>query len=221
MNYKLLGFFTVLLAMGLESGFAQTQTSTGEKEFQEEKTMKDETLGFVPQVGVLAFTNQRGEKDGRQLAGLGINFNFASLAEEESNMRDYYLGFATGAFYSHMGEPSGNFFGEDATVYQGMGGANLLLIPMNAKVGYNFTPSFRGSVRGGGNVIYRSIASSTNLGDGSESGQSLWSMYPNVGADFELQVGRSVSLIARPDLTIAPNNNLFMGTVGATIIMSL
>ena len=194
-------------------------SSTSENAYVEEITLKDETLGFSPQYGVLSFVDNKGEVEGRQLVGLGIDFNGASLFK--NSVRDYFFGVSTGAFYSHMGEPSSDFFGGNASQNESQGGANMVLIPADLKVGYNFTNDFRASVRGGGNIIYRSIGNSANLGEGSTSGNALWRVYPNVGADFEWQVSRYVSLMARPDLTIAPNDNLFMGTLGATIIMSL
>lgn len=219
MNRNFFCFLMLLSFIGLgSSSYAQspTFTTTGMKG-EEEQTMKDETIGIIPQVGAISFTDKNGEKDGRQLAGLGVDFNFASFYENV--MRDYFLGISTGAFYSHIGAAGSDFFGSSDD--QNDGGANLLLIPVDAKIGYNFTPSFRASVHGGGNLIYRSKANSARFDAASDGTNDYWSIYPNVGADFELQIGNSVSLIARPDLTIAPDNNLFMATVGATIIMSL
>lgn len=210
----------LLLIFVVAVNFAQAQSptfTTSAVKDEDEKTMRDETIGIIPQVGAISYTDKNGSKDGRHLAGLGIDFNFASFYKNV--MRDYYLGISTGAFYSHVGAAGSDFFGSNDD--QGDGGANILMIPMDAKIGYNFTESFRGSVHGGGNLIYRSRANSAKLGSGSDGTGELWSVYPNVGADFEFQVGRSVSLIARPDLTIAPDQNLFMATVGATIMMSL
>lgn len=209
----------LVAGMSDPSWAAKPILGASEVKAEKEITMKDETLGFVPQYGVLTYIDNKGETRGRQLAGLGIDFNFASLFK--NNVRDYFLGLSTGAFYSHMGDSTSNFFGDSPSTNEGAGGANLVVIPVDAKIGYHFTPSFRAALHGGGNIIYRSIANTANLGDGSDSSNSLWRMYPNLGADFEWQVGDYVSVMARPDLTIAPNENLFMGTVGATIIMSL
>ena len=118
-----------------------------------------------------------------------------------------------------MGPSNASFFGDNS----GSGGAtsaNMLLIPADLKVGYNFTPAFRTSLHGGGNVLYRSTANAANTGDAVGS-DSLWRLYPNAGADFEWQVGRNVSLIARPDVTFTSGPTVLMGTLGATFIPSI
>ena len=220
MNRKInLGVVLLVLVALRSISVAQMpeHSSLGMKETQEEQTMMDETLGISPQLGAISYIGKNGETDGRQLLGLGLNLNFASLFK--NNVRDYYFGISTGSFYSHLGSTSSGFFGSNDD--QGSGGANLIVIPADVKIGYNFTDSFRASLHGGGNLIYRSIANSASLGDGSLGDNSLWKMYPNLGADFEFQLGKMVSLIARPDLTIAPDQNLFIGTLGATIMMGL
>ena len=191
--------------------------STGMPETQEAKSMKDEIVGIIPQYGFLNYVDSTGTRDSRQLAGIGIDFNGASYFKNV--MKDYYLGISTGFFYSHLGPASANFLGDGPDNTTG-GGANFLLIPADLKIGYNFTPEFRASVHGGGNVIYRSIANAAILGAGSDSMDSSWKLYPDVGADFEYQAGAYVSLIARPDITIAPNSNAFMGTLGLSILLT-
>lgn len=181
-------------------------------------TLKDEVVGIIPQVGVVGFLDSTSTRQSRGVAGLGFDYNVAPLLGDRGG-KDYFLGLSTGAFYSHMGATDANFFG--ATNNQAGGaGANLLVIPADLKVGYNFTPSFRGSLHGGGNITYRSAANAANTGD-TRSSDSLWRLYPNAGADLELQVGKHVSLIARPDVTFTSGPTVLMGTLGATFIPSI
>jgi hypothetical protein len=74
--------------------------------------------------------------------------------------------------------------------------------------------ALRLGVQGGGNVIYRSQVNIMNLGTDSVGTDSLWKVYPNWGADLEFSVGQSATLLLRPEVTLAPNSNLFTGTLG-------
>lgn len=217
MNRTLFKLFSVfsILGFGAVANAQQGYTSSS-KDFREPNTLRDQTFGLIPQVGVATFVNTLGETDSRQLMGLGMEYNFAALAQ--SAVKDSYMGLSTGVFYSHIGSPSSDFFGSNAVVTT-TPGSNMLVIPANLKLGYNFTDAFRASVRGGGNVIYRSVAASASLGDNTGGFGPQWATYPNVGFDLEFQLGDSVAVIARPDLTIAPNDNMFMGTLGADIAL--
>lgn len=208
---------SVFAVVALVSGtaFAQSGTSVGEQTYRGEQTMRDEVLGFSPQVGVVSYTDAFGDTESRALTGIQINWNLVSTMSETE--RDWYAGLSTGGYYSHLGGSASNFFGS-SDAGAGNQGANMVLIPTNAKIGYNFTSSFRGSVHGGGNLIYRSQAIAAVLGDESFTNDSNWKMFPNVGADLEWQVGEHVSVLARPDLTFAPGNNMFVATLGATFM---
>ena len=74
--------------------------------------------------------------------------------------------------------------------------------------------SFRLSLRGGGNITYRSVADAMDFGPATAGPGSRWRIYPNVGADFELG-----QLVIRPDLTLTPGNEVFTGTVGYNIVL--
>ncbi len=195
-----------------------TQTSVTRVE-DTDRSLKDEVIGIIPQAGVIGYVDQSGNREARGVAGLGLDVNFAS-AFDTTRDKDYFLGLSTGAFYSHMGPDNGNFFGDASGRPNGASSANMLLIPANLKVGYNFTPAFRASLRGGGNVMYRSAANAANTGDAFGT-DSLWRLYPNAGADLEVQVGRNVSIIARPDVTFTSGPTVLMGTLGATFIPSI
>jgi hypothetical protein len=194
-----------------------TGTSYGVNTYAPEQTLRSETFSFAPQFGVVTFTDATGETDSRSTVGLGLNFNMIPSSPE--NPKNIYLGLSTGAFYSHLGGPGSNFWGSnDNSGYNQ--GANLVLIPANLKLGYNISDSFRASLHGGGNVIYRSAPEAAILGSGADVNTNSWAILPNAGLDLEWQVGSNVAIIARPDVTIAPGNNMFVGTLGATIMPS-
>jgi hypothetical protein len=179
-------------------------------------SIRDETLGVAPQVGMLSYTNPNGAYSARAFAGLTASFNFIPLtASPEARL--WYIGLTTGALYSHNGSSSSNFFGANPSV-SATDNSNILYIPADLKVGYNFGESFRLSAHGGGNIIYRSSSGSVNLGAGSTGDDSLWKIYPNAGADMEWQVSKRVSLLIRPDVTITPANDTFSATLGATFV---
>ena len=50
------------------------------------------------------------------------------------------------------------------------------------------------------------------------AGAQVRGLYPNVGMEGEFKVGRNMSIMARPDLTITPGKNLFVAVVGATFL---
>lgn len=210
MSYKkIVVLFVLSFFCTMAAGYAQSPSGTSMKKSsgESDRALRDEILGFSPQFGVITVSDYNGDSTAQPLTGLGVDFNVTPLFSEATSLQDYYIGISTGAFYSHMSESMKN--------------TNLLAIPANAKFGYNFTDSFRASIHGGANVIYRSAANSVNFGESADAGDSLWKVYPNVGADFEYQVGSHVSIIARPDLTFTPASNAFMATLGATFIPSL
>lgn len=201
---------------GTASGAAMMGGTTyGTYDYAEKESLRTENFAFAPQVGTVVYTDATGETDSRASVGLGLNWNWLPASQE--NPQDAYFGLATGAWYSHLGSPNSNFWGASDHSPTFDNGANMVLIPANLKVGMNFGESFRASVRGGGNVIYRSAPESARLGSGSDANVNSWALLPNAGLDLEWQVGDNVAIVARPDLTIAPGNNMFVGTLGASI----
>ena len=194
----------------------QQQSVATENTNYQEKSIRDETLGLAPQVGELSYTNPNGAYSARAFAGLTASLNFTPMFASPGN-RDWYFGLTTGALYSHNGSSSSNFFGANSNV-NSTDNSNILYIPADLKIGYNLGESFRISAHGGGNVIYRSVAGSVDLGSGSTGDTSLWRIYPNAGGDFEWQVSKSVSLLVRPDVTITPGNDTLSATLGATFV---
>jgi hypothetical protein len=179
-------------------------------------SIRDETLGVSPQVGVLSYTNPNGAYSARAFAGITGSFNFVPLtASPEARL--WYVGVTTGVLFSHNGSSSSNFFGSNPSV-SATDNSNILYIPADLKIGYNFGETFRLSAHGGGNIIYRSSSGSVNLGAGSTGDDSLWKIYPNVGGDLEWQVSKRVSILVRPDVTITPASDTLSATVGATFV---
>jgi hypothetical protein len=175
--------------------------------------LKDEVVGFIPEVGVLAFTDPAtGTTTSRGGAGLGVDWNISPMLGEA--FKPFYLGISTGFIYSHLGSSTSNFFGTNPNVAVTDPGSNLLLIPADLKLGWSGGSNARISIHGGGNVIYRTVASAIDFGSSSFQGGSVWSIFPNAGADFEVGIGRNVSLNLRPDFTFTPGNTLFTGTLG-------
>ncbi len=194
-----------------------TGTSYGTNTYQPEHSLRDETFGFSPQFGVVTYQDATGEATSRAITGIGIDFNVMPAAAD--GPKEMFLGLSTGGFYSHLGSSAANFWGANDEGNFGSN-ANMVIIPANLKWGFNATDNFRASLRGGGNLIYRSASFAANLGEGSDSSDSSWKMLPNVGVDLEWQVGDNVAIIARPDFTIRPGSNMFVGTLGATIMPS-
>jgi hypothetical protein len=177
--------------------------------------LKDSFLGIKPAVGVIAFTDPTGSTASRAAAGLLVDGNLARILPE--SMRFAYFGVQSGAIYSHLGSTTSNLFGSNADSPSTGSGANMLLIPADLAMGYVINDNARIGVHGGGNVIYRSVANVLNAGASSGSDSSVWRIFPNVGADFDLGLGRNVSLGVRPDLTLTPGVAIFTGTLGLGI----
>lgn len=177
--------------------------------------LKDEKIGIKPQLGVLAYTDQAGENTARAAYGFTLDANIAKMIDNSWNKT--YLGITTGFLFSHLGAPGSNIMGADPSNNQGTAGANMFLIPANLKAAYNVYDNFRVGLHGGGNVVYRSIASVSNFGDSSSLPGSVWRLFPNVGADFELELSEHAALMLRPDWTLTPGTNFFMGTLALSI----
>jgi hypothetical protein len=181
-------------------------------------SLKDEVIGISPQVGMVSYADSSGAYRSRAAAGLLADFNATPLIAPE--LKDFFLGVTTGGFYSHTGSNASNFFGsvsDDAS-----GGSNLVVLPMDLKVGYHVTDKLRLSVHGGGNLTYRSVAQAATFGSNSTGTSSAWSFLPNTGADVEVAITNEISLAARPDVSFAPGGtSLFMGSVGVVAPLSL
>jgi hypothetical protein len=216
MKYNQVRVFILFFLMFSIPAGAQVRGQTVISEGQEyrERTLKDQKWGITPQMGALVYEDQGGAATARAAVGAAFDLNLTDPILGDDPMGNY-IGLSLSAIYSHTGPGNGNFFG--AATGPG-GGANLLQLPLDLKVGGYFSDTVRFTVRGGGNLIYRSDASSINLGAGSDSRNSLWKVYPNVGMEGEFKVSRNMSIMARPDLTITPGKNLFVAVVGATFL---
>ena len=181
--------------------------------------LQKEIVGIKPQAGFVTFKNSDGNTDSRLAMALILEMNAVStFYKGHKEFKNWYIGPSSGLVFSHLGEPSSNFFGADpsgARVAQA--GSNFLMIPVNLKFGYLWPDSnVRFSVRGGGNVTYRTVAQSLNFGSATSGGTGpVWRMYPNIGADIE--IGR---LSIRPDLTMTPEDELFSATIGYNFSLS-
>jgi hypothetical protein len=193
----------------------EQQQSITQNNYVPQHTLKDEVLGITPAIGALSFTNRNQAYTTRAMAGANMDFNLDPLLDREN--RGMYLGVSSGAFFSHLGSDSGNFFGSNASV-SNTENSNFIFIPADIKLGINMGDSFRLSGHAGGNVIYRSVANAIDLGADSNTGDSRWRIYPNAGADAEWQVGKNVAIQLRPDLTFTSGTALFAATLGATIL---
>jgi hypothetical protein len=189
-----------------------TMATTRREESEVSRGMlRDEVFGMKPQVGVISFDEPgTGDTASRGVVGILFDWNFASGSH-------FYVGPQFGGLFSHLGAPGSNFFGSDAPTGD-RSGANIVTLPANFKVGYNFTDRFRIAAHGGANFVYRSIASSMNLGrDADNTLSDNWSVFPNLGGDVEFGLGRSVSLMLRPDWTFTPGDDFFTGTIALGI----
>jgi hypothetical protein len=189
-------------------------TSTANNADMKAGFLSNNKVSMQPQVGVMAFKDALGNNTSRAALGLTVDANLASIISPSAG--NLFFGPATGVIYSHLGSATSNFVGTNPDVSLS-DQANFLLIPANLKLGVALGDNFRVSARGGGNLTYRSIGSSTNFGPSSGTDSSVWRIFPNVGADVEIGFGRNVSLMLRPDYTFTPGDNFFTGTVGLGI----
>ena len=183
-------------------------------------SLRDEVVGISPQFGAIGISDLSGSYTTRMAEGISLSFNLVPVIS--ADLKDYYLGVSTGVFYSHLGSNSSNFFGANANSADfSSGGANLALIPVDLKVGYNVSDRVRVSAHGGGNLTYRSVGSSADFGaTTSGTDQEVWRIFPNAGADVEFTVAKDITLTARPDFTITPGNAIYMGTLGIVAPLS-
>jgi len=177
--------------------------------------LRHEIVGIKPQIGALMFKDQQLNASSRAIQGVTVDGNLATMINKDWNT--LFVGPSVGVLYSHLGDPTSNFIGTNPTSQMGAGGANLLLLPANLKLGLNLADNFRIAAHGGGNLVYRSMASSMNLGDSALGSDSAWKLFPNVGADAEFGLGNNVALMLRPDWTVTPGDTLFSGTVALNI----
>lgn len=199
-------------------GESPMATTTTEAQEVTRGYLPDEKLSVKPQVGLVAYRDTLGSDTSRLAAGIALDMNAFKLLDY-TRWKNVYLGPSTGLLYSHMGSATSNFVGTSPTSDQGGTGANLLIIPTDLKVGYNFGENYRIAAHGGGNIVYRSVANVVNFGDAATA-DSAWKYYPNAGGSFEVGFGHNVALQLRPDWTFTPADNIFTGTVALGILLS-
>ncbi len=196
----------VLLVGPAASAADDTMGTTQAYERHEEGGyLRREAVSIKPELGVVAYTDAFGQDTSRGAAGLAVDANVVRwFTPDPTNI---YAGPSSGVIYSHLGSPTSNFIGTNSSV-SGQSDASLLIIPVNAKVGYTFGDAFRLAVHGGGNLIYRSSAGAVALG---ATTASSWDMFPNAGGDVEIGLTPNTALTLRPDVTFATERNLFSG----------
>jgi hypothetical protein len=173
--------------------------------------LKGKAVAIAPHLGIVEYNDITGGSTTRGVAGLSIDWNAVDLL----GWNNWSLGPATGIFFSHLGDPGSNFFGTGSGVEIGQSSANLMIIPANLKMGYNFSDRLRVGLHGGGNVVYRTNELAMQLGTNGVG--SEWDVFPNAGADVEFGLGKSVALSLRPDWTFA-GEDIFTGTVNLGFI---
>jgi hypothetical protein len=178
--------------------------------------LRDEALGIRPQLGAVIFEDVLGNDTSRAVYGLTIDWNLVATFSDHPRARSFYAGPTTGLIFSHLGAPGSNFLGADADVDFGRG-ANLLLVPLNARFAYNFSANFRMGAHGGANLVYRSERNAIALGKDAVGLEEAWDFFPNVGVDVEVGIGRNAALMLRPDLTITSEENLIVGTLALVL----
>jgi hypothetical protein len=180
--------------------------------------LKNEFIGIKPQIGGAVFNDLNDEIAGRFAFGFTVETNLAPAIN--NSWSSFFGGPVTGLIFTHLGDPASNFFGTNSGTPIGNAGSNMFIIPVNLKIGYNVLEEFRVSIHGGGNVLYRSIADSIFMGDSSSVPGVVWRLFPNVGGEMEVNVARHVAVGIRPDWTITPGNNLFVGTFVVNFLLT-
>jgi hypothetical protein len=196
--------------MGTSSAATEEELMTG--------NLKDSKVSIQPAFGMISYRDERDDATARASIGFTADSNFLKVFDPTPTR--FFFGPATGLIFSHIGSASADFFGTGVDGGR-TNSANLILIPVDLKVGYNIRDNFRLSARAGGNVTYRSVGNSVAWGDSSqELGDSGgWTMFPNVGLDLEVGVGKNTTVLIRPDYTFTPGTDVFSGSIGIGINM--
>jgi hypothetical protein len=195
-----------------------TGQSTTEVQPDRSGLLSNEKLGIIPQIGFMSYSDFQGNSTSRAAYGATIDFNFPMFASGGA----VSTGFETGIFASHLGAATSNLFGSNANqsvTSNNSPGANLLLFPVDFKLGYVFNDMMSLGAHGGLNFTYRTIGNATFFGSNSNTTGPVWRPYPNVGADLQVQLVKNMAFIIRPDVTITPGNDLFTGTIGLNIFL--
>jgi len=210
---RLFGFVLFSLLLAGWQAWAQKGgiSVSGAEEPRIRNALAEERWAITPQFGTMAYrTTAEGDKT-KASYGVTFDVNFNAANESSPNM---FIGGVTGVLYSRLGRAGSDFSGEGGVV--GGQDAYVLQIPVNIKVGYDFTNYFRLSAHGGGNVMYRSVSNRMNLGV-HQNGDSNWDLFPNIGADAEFSLGGNIGLTLRPDYTFTSAENIFTGTLGLLV----
>jgi hypothetical protein len=188
--------------------------------------LENEKFAVTPELGVFSYSTLLNGTQTRGMIGFGLDMNAVTTFVPPEKRNDIwssiYIGPQTGLFYAHTGSATSNFLGTSPTVADTSAGGNLLLLPLDLKVGYSLADNFRISLHGGGNIIYQSVAGTVNFTRGTTvvgttAAATNWNIYPNVGGDIEYGVGKNISVLIRPDVTLAPGASPFTGTIGVGI----
>ena len=205
----------LLLGCGFESKASTAGVSNARFETKsKEENWKGEKWAVAPELSAIAYTDRTGAATSRLGIGASLELNAAhSILEVDST--PWFIGPKISARYLHPGASDGSFFGSGTA---SGGGSNMLLLPLDLKMGYALNDKVRVSVLGGGNLIYRSDASVSNLGSGSGSSSSLWKVYPNLGVDAEWRLTRNLGVVLHPDLTLTTGKNIYAASLSAVFI---
>jgi hypothetical protein len=157
-----------------------------------------EMLGLRPAIAFTEFSDFNNHRSLRFGVGMTIDYNAAQMLG--LNPYRTTLGIQSGILLHHVGDTDSSLFGAGTpSVNRGQAGANLAMMPLNLRYGTAVMDELRISIHAGANAFYRNVLSSVRLTDN----EKTWTLLPNVGADFEFSLSRSVALNVRPDWTVA------------------
>jgi hypothetical protein len=174
---------------------------------------EEKVVNVQPQLGWITFNDEFAQPTSRAAIGLTADLNLLEWVTQTQGR--FFVGPATGVIFSHVGAPDSNFFGTNS-YFTFSTTANVLLIPVDLKLGYALTPDAKISFRGGGNILYQSVGNSISMGPHTftPGHDSQWDIFLNMGLDFEYSIKEGVTLLFRPDLTFTPGEGIFTGTFG-------
>lgn len=197
--------WSLVVALASPLSFANAETDLTQPRLKETYVTR-EVVGLRPHIGVLDFQAAGTARRARAMIGAVAEFNFADRLLE--NPTRAHIGIQSGFLFSQVGGANSNFVNADS-------GASVAVIPANIKLGYSITPGARLSLHGGGNIMYRSLPATVVLGGNTKP----WSVFPNIGADVDLDLGKSVALTLRPDFTFAGAQTVVAASVGLGFIV--
>jgi hypothetical protein len=200
---------TVAALMGFGAAAQAEEGMVTVKRADEYKGAYDSPVNVDLRIGSLAYQESVGDESARAAYGLTFRWNAS-----HGNPTNLYYGVQTGFLFSHLGAPTSNFFGTDASGSPPGADANATIFPINLIVGYQVNDQFLITGHGGASMLYRSNSSAMLLGRGETDTSDSFEVFPALGIMAGYELGRNIALTAQGDFTFTPQDDIWAATLG-------